>query len=126
MTEPTLRDVLADLERRATVVSRRGTEAGPQWVGLTISLLAARQALQRPEPNPEDMAGIVDLMERLVGILVMADASSGFCGCGESMTDHLNPMDAGHAPVDYGSYVAGQVIQEAEAMIATLKEKYHV
>lgn len=126
MTKPSLRDVLTDLERRATVVSRRGAEAGPQWAGLTIGLLAARQALQRPEPDASDMAGIVDLMERLVGILAVADASSGFCGCGESMSDHSNPMDAGHAPVDYGSYVAGQVVQEAETCIATLKEKYHV
>ena len=44
------------------------------------------------------------LLESCQQLFANANATTGVCMCGGSMSNHDNPMLCGHSPVDSGSY----------------------
>lgn len=68
-------------------------------------------------------------IDELVGALKQAEAilhncyvTEGVCCCGDDMERHANPMDCGHTPVDHGSYVANQWLEDHAALLAKTDE----
>ena len=59
-----------------------------------------------------------DIVGQAIFIMEECTVSSGFCGCGDSMERHADPMLSGHSPVDYGSYVANRWLNSARAALA--------
>lgn len=53
-----------------------------------------------------------------VASLERADTSEGVCMCGDSMTNHADPMHAGHSPDDMGDHYASDAIIDANHRIA--------
>lgn len=68
------------------------------------------------------MSDLRTLLNRWVGVIEQCSVTTGYCCCGDSMKDHANPMDCGHAPVDMGAYHAGLLLEETRA---ALKEEHH-
>lgn len=62
----------------------------------------------------------VALLERWQGIAQHCSITDGCCGCGESIENHSDPMSCGHAPTDYGTYVADGALKDTIAFLAAL------
>ena len=55
---------------------------------------------------------------RAIAIIEHCDVTEGVCCCGDDMATHAEPMSCGHSPVDHGSYIASQWLEEARAALA--------
>ncbi|WP_313329432.1 hypothetical protein [Comamonas sp.] len=49
-------------------------------------------------------------LQGTVDFLTHAPLETGICCCGDSMSQHGNPMDCGHSPVDSGGYAVSSHI----------------
>lgn len=60
-------------------------------------------------------AEAIRLLERAQSLLVHCNVESGVCGCGGDMNNHS--YYDGHSPVDYGQYVADQLLKDIQRFL---------
>lgn len=58
------------------------------------------------------------IVEGVVGMLGACNVESGVCCCGDSMTNHADPMISGHSATDSGAYYAKSLYDDAIAAMA--------
>lgn len=55
---------------------------------------------------------IVRLLDNAAAIFSNCVVEDGVCCCGDNMSNHPQPMNCGHSPVDHGAYVTAQWMDE--------------
>ncbi|WP_439538714.1 hypothetical protein [Sphingomonas sp.] len=99
---------------------RRGVSSGEAQEAVDRILTAT------PDPRitqlEADRAELVKLVESMLGNLKHCSLDSGSCHCGDSMSNHAEPMSSGHTPVDMGWTAAETWIEQAEATLSRIGE----
>ena len=80
------------------------------------------RALERIAILRAENERLTDLVQAMLDNLKQCSLESGCCHCGESMSNHSDPMSSGHTPVDMGWTAAEHWIEQART---ALKESSH-